>query len=97
MEEELRREFQLHRQHHEEVMAYNEKRNFEIQQPSIDSKNLLHHAIPLLDNVTRGVQKKRNNALEQTESTVMRAFEDEAKKLHTLKTWVLWNDYEKMK
>ena len=29
LEEELRREFQLHRQHHEDVCAYNEKRNFE--------------------------------------------------------------------
>ena len=66
MEEELRREFQLHRQHNEEVQHYCEKRNHEIQQPTRDAKDLLHNAIPSLDNVTRRVQKSRNNALDQT-------------------------------
>ncbi len=36
MEHELRREFQLHRQHNEDTQIYCEKRTMEIQRPTQD-------------------------------------------------------------
>lgn len=72
-EEVLRREFQVHRQHAEDIKAYNAKRLAELAEPTWRRQDLLFKVVPSLDVETRSVEKRRKRSYKRCERLVHHA------------------------
>eukprot|EP00392_Amoebophrya_sp_AT5.2_P008732 g8760.t1 len=86
-EEIKRREFQVHRQHWEEIKNYLERRKLELVEPTIHVQSLVMNALPDADAFAKICQRKRSKKLQRVEHLFRTAhcYQDARNLLFTLR------------